>query len=79
MAVVSLLLGPRPPALSALWQTGGRRGSPRGVHGAAAGCRVALGRADLGSAAALAAFTSVYGTPSPTAGGPSSWPPSASP
>ena len=26
MAVVSLLLGPRPPALSALWQTGGRRG-----------------------------------------------------
>jgi hypothetical protein len=80
MAVVSLLLGPRPPALSALWQTGGRRGVTAAVCTAlplAAG--VALGRADLGSAAALAAFTSVYGHALPYAGGPSSWPPSASP
>ncbi|MGK5111864.1 FUSC family protein [Geodermatophilus sp. CPCC 205506] len=56
------LLGPPLPALSALWQTGGRRGVTAAVAmtlplalGAAAG------RTDLGSAAALAAFTAVYG------------------
>ena len=56
------LLGPPLPALLALWQTGGRRGVTAAVCTVlplAVG--VTLGRADLGSAAALAAFTSVYG------------------
>jgi uncharacterized membrane protein YccC len=56
------LLGPPLPALSALWRTGGRRGVTAAVCTALPlACGVALGRADLGSAAALAAFTSVYG------------------
>ena len=54
------LLGPPLPTLSALWRTGGRRGFTAAVCTALPlACGVALGRADLGSAAALAAFTSV--------------------
>jgi uncharacterized membrane protein YccC len=56
------LLGPPLPALPALWRTGGRRGVTAAVCTALPlACGIALGRADLGSAAALAAFTSVYG------------------
>ncbi|WP_143087140.1 FUSC family protein [Geodermatophilus ruber] len=56
------LLGPSLPALSALWQTGGRRGVTAAVCivvPLAVG--VALGRPELGSAAALGALTAVYG------------------
>jgi uncharacterized membrane protein YccC len=56
------LFGPPLPALSALWQAGGRRGVT------AATCVVvplvagtSLHRPDLGAAAALSAFTAIYG------------------
>jgi hypothetical protein len=60
--VGSHLFGPPLPALGALWQTGGRRGVTAAI------CVVvplvagaSLDRPDLGAAAALSAFTAVYG------------------
>jgi hypothetical protein len=60
--VGSHLFGPPLPALSALWQTGGRRGVTAAI------CVVVplvagayFDRPDLGAAAALSAFTAVYG------------------
>ncbi|MGY1623140.1 FUSC family protein [Geodermatophilus sp. SYSU D00965] len=56
------LVGPPLPALSALWQAGGRRGVTAAVcMTVPLGLGVAADRADLGSAAALAALTAVYG------------------
>src|SRR3954447_17702154 len=56
------LVGPPLPALSALWQSGGRRGVTAAVcMTVPLGLGVAAGRADLGSAAALTALTAVYG------------------
>jgi hypothetical protein len=56
------LVGPPLPALSALWQAGGRRGVTAAVCVTVPlALGVALDRADLGSAAALAALTAVYG------------------
>jgi hypothetical protein len=56
------LVGPPLPALSALWQAGGRRGVTAAVcMTVPLALGVAAGRADLGSAAALAALTAVYG------------------
>ena len=56
------LCGPPLPGLAALWQTGGRRGVTAAI------CVVlplAVGstaeRPDLGAAAALSAFTAIYG------------------
>ncbi|MGY1783634.1 FUSC family protein [Geodermatophilus sp. SYSU D00698] len=62
MTAVRPLLGPPVPPLRALWRAGGRRGVTAAaclVLTLAAG--VVLGRPDLGSAAALASFTAVYG------------------
>ncbi|WP_336028959.1 FUSC family protein [Geodermatophilus sp. FMUSA9-8] len=62
MSVVRPLLGPPVPAPRALWRAGGRRGVTAAVCLAVAlGTGAALGRVDLGSAAALASFTAVYG------------------
>ncbi|GAB3301940.1 hypothetical protein GCM10027451_05650 [Geodermatophilus aquaeductus] len=56
------LVGPPVPALSALWQGGGRRGvTAAACLALALATGTALGRPDLGSAAALASFTAVYG------------------
>ncbi|SDC58634.1 Fusaric acid resistance protein-like [Geodermatophilus telluris] len=62
MPVVRPLLGPPVPVLPALWQAGGRRGvTAAACLVAALAAGVAAGRPDLGSAAALASFTAVYG------------------
>ncbi|MGY1651884.1 FUSC family protein [Geodermatophilus sp. SYSU D01119] len=62
MSVVRPLLGPPVPGPRALWRAGGRRGVTAAVCLAVAlGTGAALGRVDLGSAAALASFTAVYG------------------
>ncbi|MGX5658070.1 hypothetical protein ACWKWC_25080, partial [Geodermatophilus nigrescens] len=62
MSVVRPLLGPPVPGPRALWRAGGRRGVTAAVCLAGAlGTGAALGRVDLGSAAALASFTAVYG------------------
>lgn len=56
------LFGPRPPALSALWAAHGRRALSAAVCVAGPlALFVALGRPDLGAAAALGGFTAVYG------------------
>ncbi|MGY1706161.1 FUSC family protein [Geodermatophilus sp. SYSU D00697] len=56
------LVGPPLPGLSALWRSGGRRGVTAAVcMTVPLALGVSLGRADLGSAAALAALTAVYG------------------
>src|SRR4051794_16122191 len=60
--VASTVLGPRLPAPASLWAAHGRRAISAGLCVTAPlALFVALGRPDLGAAAALGGFTAVYG------------------